>query len=62
MTRGPQCRYTSKHQRCGNEAVDPVGEVLLCQHHLALTIELLAAHGYTVMLPKSSRPRSGARS
>jgi hypothetical protein len=54
MNARPQCRYAVKYEPCGNEAVDPLGEVLICHRHLALTIELLAAHGYTVQLPESS--------
>jgi hypothetical protein len=54
MTRGPQCRYSGKYQRCGNEAVDPVGEVLLCAQHLGRTIELLKAKGFVVTSPSAS--------
>jgi hypothetical protein len=58
-----RCRYLDRFGgQCTGQPVDPMGEVLLCRRHLALTIELLAAHGYTVLLPESSRPRSGARS
>ncbi len=46
-----RCRYTGKYQRCGEVAVDPYGEVLLCQGHLARTIELLRAKGFRVEAP-----------
>ncbi len=46
-----RCRYTGKYQRCTGEAIDPVGEVLLCHEHLARTIELLRAKGFRVEAP-----------
>lgn len=49
-----QCRYTGKYQRCGNQAVDPVGEVLLCTEHLGRTMELLRARGFTITAPNDS--------
>lgn len=58
-----RCRMISRREQCTGEAVDPVGEILICQRHLARAIELLAAHGYTVLAPESSpRPHVGARS
>lgn len=53
-TRNPQCRYTGKFHRCPNEAVDAVGEVLLCIEHLGRTVELLQARGFTVTPPKET--------
>lgn len=44
----PQCRYAGKYHRCGERAIDPVGEVLLCETHLTLTIELARRLGYTI--------------
>ena len=45
-----RCRYlvTGKHDsldRCTAEAVDSLGEILLCTHHLALALELLRSAG-----------------
>lgn len=49
-----QCRYTQKLQRCPNPSVDPIGEVLLCLQHLARTVELLKARGFTITPPKEN--------
>jgi hypothetical protein len=58
-----RCRMISRREQCTGEAVDPLGEILICRRHLALAIELLAAHGYTVLAPESSsRPHAGVRS
>lgn len=49
-----RCRYQGKYLACTGEAIDPVGEVLLCTSHLLLTIELLRAKGFTVTPPKGA--------
>lgn len=58
MTR---CRYLRRGAagQCTAEAVDELGEIMLCQHHLARTMELLASRGFTVLLPESSRTITG---
>lgn len=43
------CRYTGKYLRCTGEAVDPIGEVLLCTTHLAMALELVQRHGLTLI-------------
>lgn len=45
-----RCRYTGKYQRCTGEAVDPIGEVLLCTEHLARAVELLRSRGVEVTM------------
>ena len=36
-----RCRMTTRlSNRCQAEAVDPLGEILICQRHLALALEL----------------------
>ena len=40
---------------CTGEAVDPVGEILLCPRHLAAAVELLRALGFTVLPPADGR-------
>lgn len=55
MSRGPQCRYSGKYQRCGAEAVDPAGEILLCHTHLALALELLQRRGAVPALATTSK-------
>lgn len=49
--RGPQCRYTGKYQRCGNEAADPAAAVPLCMTHLGQVVEDLTARGFKVEAP-----------
>lgn len=44
----PQCRYAGKYQRCGERAIDAIGEVLLCRTHLDLALELARRIGFTV--------------
>jgi hypothetical protein len=38
-----RCRMTNKtNDRCTAEAADPNGELLICERHLALALELIA--------------------
>jgi hypothetical protein len=46
-----RCRYLGKFNRCTAEAVDPVGEVLLCAQHLARAIEFLRSLGMKIQAP-----------
>lgn len=47
-----RCRFYSKHaNRCTGEAVDPAGEILICQRHLGFAMELLTASGFTITPP-----------
>lgn len=45
-----RCRHmTQKHrsavlEQCSGEALDPVGEILICQRHAALVLELVSRH------------------
>jgi hypothetical protein len=42
-----RCRYLGRNEnRCTNEAADPEGEILLCQHHLSRAIELIGRRLY----------------
>ncbi len=36
-----RCRYHDKYLACTAEAVDPIGEVLLCTTHLGRALEML---------------------
>jgi hypothetical protein len=47
-TQNPQCRYAGKYQRCGDRATTATGEVLLCQTHLDLAIDLARRIGWTI--------------
>lgn len=40
------CRYLRRGAagQCTAEAVDPEGEILLCTHHLAAALQLVAHH------------------
>jgi hypothetical protein len=50
-----RCRYLGRRGiQCTAEVVDDQGEIMLCQHHLARAVELLANRGFTVLLPASS--------
>jgi len=50
-----QCRFYSRYaNRCTGEAVDPAGEILICQRHLGYAMELLQAQGFTITPPKES--------
>ena len=41
-----RCRYLDRNSnQCTGEAVDPLGEVLLCTRHLARALELVQARG-----------------
>ena len=41
-----RCRYLRRNEQlCTAEAVDPVGEVLLCSKHLARAMQLLNRAG-----------------
>lgn len=43
MTR---CRYLGRRDEpCTAEAVDPLGEILLCERHLGRAVELLNRYG-----------------
>lgn len=55
--KGPQCRYTNKLTRCSGEAVDPLGEVLLCEMHLARALELLRRRLPHLFLAKPRQPK-----
>lgn len=48
-----RCRYQGKYLACTGEAIDPVGEVLLCTAHVLLAIELLEAKGFIVTPPEA---------
>lgn len=51
-----RCRYLRRNdQQCTAEVADEQGEILLCTKHLSRSVQMLAAHGYTVLLPESSR-------
>ena len=47
-TPNPQCRYTNKNTRCPGRATSATGEVLLCEAHLKLTVQLLLRLGYSI--------------
>lgn len=50
-----KCRvYTRYANRCTGDAIDPLGEVLLCQRHLAAAMQLLTAQGFTITPPKEN--------
>lgn len=44
------CRYIDvvPGGLCGFEAVDPVGEILLCRKHMGRVMELMVRTGFTV--------------
>lgn len=49
MTTKICCRFYDRYaRRCTGEAVDPAGEILICQRHLGYAIELLKSYRFTV--------------
>lgn len=52
-TRHKTCRYTRRNgDLCTAEAVDDLGEIVLCSRHMGLAVELLLSHGFTIEPPK----------
>lgn len=46
MDRILRCRYTSRYgDRCTGQAVDDLGEIILCAFHLGLALEMLRRVG-----------------
>jgi hypothetical protein len=52
------CRYLDRHRnQCTAEAVDELGEVLVCEHHLAMAMALL--HRQTGLVYRQQHVRLG---
>lgn len=40
-----RCRYLDRNEvRCTAEALDPAGELVICQHHAGLLLEMINHH------------------
>lgn len=58
--RRTRCRYLVEHNDpCSGEAVDPVGEILLCARHLGLALELVNRRT-ALILPRKRQSPGGA--